>query len=60
MRWTEQTLSSLPIVGGYRLRGESMTRIEVFSDAAFAFSVTMLVISLSTIPQSYSELFGSN
>lgn len=56
MRWTEQTLSSLPLVGGYRLRGVSMTRIEVFSDAAFAFAVTMLVISLSTIPQSYSEL----
>ena len=59
MRWTEQTLSSLPIVGGYRLRGESMTRIEVFSDAAFAFAVTMLVISLSTIPQSYSELLAA-
>jgi uncharacterized membrane protein len=33
-----------------------MTRIEVFSDAAFAFAVTMLVISLSTIPQNYHEL----
>lgn len=33
-----------------------MTRIEVFSDAAFAFAVTMLVISLSSIPQNLSEL----
>lgn len=33
-----------------------MTRIEVFSDAAFAFAVTMLVISLSSIPKNYEEL----
>lgn len=33
-----------------------MTRIEVFSDAAFAFAVTMLVISHSTIPQNFHEL----
>ncbi len=33
-----------------------MTRIEVFSDAAFAFAVTMLVISLSSIPKNYAEL----
>ena len=32
-----------------------MTRIEVFSDAAFAFAVTMLVISLSAIPKNYVE-----
>jgi uncharacterized membrane protein len=56
MRWTDQSLSSLTTKDGYRLRGENMTRIEVFSDAAFAFAVTMLVISLSTIPQNYHEL----
>jgi uncharacterized membrane protein len=56
MSWTEQSLSSLNTEDGYRLRGENMTRIEVFSDAAFAFAVTMLVISLSTIPQNYHEL----
>ena len=33
-----------------------MTRIEVFSDAAFAFAVTMLVVSLSSIPQNFGEL----
>lgn len=33
-----------------------MTRIEVFSDAAFAFAVTMLVISLSSIPRDFPEL----
>ena len=56
MKWTEQRLSSLSEKNGYRLRGEAMTRIEVFSDAAFAFAVTMLVISLSSIPQNYQEL----
>jgi uncharacterized membrane protein len=59
MRWTEQSLSTLNTKDGYRLRGESMTRIEVFSDAAFAFAVTMLVISLSAIPSNYQELLSA-
>ncbi len=33
-----------------------MTRIEVFIDAAFAFAVTMLVISFDRIPQSFEEI----
>lgn len=33
-----------------------MTRIEVFIDAAFAFAVTMLVISFDRIPQSFDEI----
>ena len=36
-----------------------MTRIEVFSDAAFAFAVTLLVISLSSIPQNLDELINA-
>lgn len=59
MRWTEQSLSTLTTKDGYRLRGESMTRIEVFSDAAFAFAVTMLVISLSAIPENYQALLSA-
>lgn len=59
MQWTEQTLLPLPTKDGYRLRGESMTRIEVFSDAAFAFAVTMLVISLSAIPRDFQELIAA-
>ena len=55
MIYTEESLAQLPVKNGFRLRGESMTRIEVFSDAAFAFAVTMLVISLDTIPQNYIE-----
>ena len=33
-----------------------MTRLEVFIDAAFAFAVTMLVISFDNIPRSYDEV----
>ena len=56
MNWTEEELAKLPLRRGFRQRGEAMTRIEIFSDAAFAFAVTMLVISLSAIPKNYSEL----
>lgn len=42
---------------GKIIRGDSMTRIETFVDAAFAFAFTMLVISIDEIPQSPVELF---
>lgn len=38
------------------MRGLEMTRIEVFVDAAFAFAVTMLVISFDAIPTSWPEV----
>jgi len=38
------------------MRGLEMTRIEVFVDAAFAFAVTMLVISFDAIPSNYAEV----
>ena len=41
---------------GRLLRGEQMTRIETFVDAAFAFAFTMLVISIDQIPRSPAEL----
>jgi hypothetical protein len=34
-------LDSLPRRRGFRLRGIQMTRLETFTDAAFAFAVTM-------------------
>lgn len=56
MHWTEEQLAELPVRKGFRQRGEAMTRIEIFSDAAFAFAVTMLVVLWSDLPGSYSEL----
>lgn len=49
-------LSELPRRGGFRLRGLDMTRIETFTDAAFAFAVTLLVISIDHVPTSLPEL----
>ena len=37
---------------GFVERGQTVTRLEAFVDAAFAFSVTLLVISLDSIPSS--------
>lgn len=53
---TEEFLSSCRREDGRILRGENMTRIETFVDAAFAFAFTMLVISIDEIPDSIQEL----
>tara|TARA_R110002167_G_scaffold8206_1_gene38041 strand:+ start:3554 stop:4309 length:756 start_codon:yes stop_codon:yes gene_type:complete len=39
----------------FTMRGENMTRIETFVAASFAFAITMMVISLGTIPASITE-----
>ncbi len=52
----EKFLESCPRVKGFRMRGAEMTRIEVFVDAAFAFAVTMLVISFDAIPNTFDEM----
>lgn len=54
----EQFIEQCPVENGFRLRGEAMTRIEVFVDAAFAFAVTMLVISIDQTPRSVQELMA--
>jgi uncharacterized membrane protein len=41
---------------GFRERGGEVTRIEAFVDAAFAFALTMLVISVGTIPDTMPRL----
>ena len=43
---------------GFKLRGENMTRMEVFVDASFAFAVTMLIISIDQIPSNIPELIA--
>ena len=41
---------------GFRERGTNVTRLEAFVDAAFAFAVTMVVISVGSVPRSVVEL----
>lgn len=53
---TQKFVDGCPLEGGFRMRGLEMTRTEVFVDAAFAFAVTMLVISFDAIPTSYDEM----
>lgn len=40
---------------GFRLRGGEVKRIETFSDAVFAFAVTLLIVSLE-VPKTFEEL----
>lgn len=51
------SIESLPLVGDFRQRGLEMTRLETFTDAAFAFAVTLLVIGGGdAIPRSFDEM----
>jgi len=50
------TATEFPMEHGTRLRGLAMTRIETFADAAFAFAVTLLVISVDDVPRSFDEM----
>ena len=43
--FTPALLATLPVKDGFRLRGLDMTRIETFTDAAFAFALTLLIIA---------------
>jgi len=52
-------LEALPRLGGFRLRGVEMTRLETFIDAAFAFVITMLVIAAQQIPDDIEALLAA-
>jgi uncharacterized membrane protein len=41
---------------GFLERGADVTRLEAFVDAAFAFALTMLAISVGTVPHGMAEL----
>lgn len=56
MQWSVEQLATLPREGGFRLRGQQVTRLETFVDAAFAFALTLLVIFFETLPGSFEEL----
>ncbi len=43
-------------IGYFYNRGADTTRLETFVDAAFAFALTLLVISFDAVPSSYEEL----
>ncbi len=59
MTWSADRLAELPVEDGFRLRGQQMTRLETFVDAAFAFALTLLVISVDAIPSSYTEMVAA-
>jgi len=53
-----QRLDELPVRGHFRMRGMAATRIETFTDAAFAFALTLLVLT-ADIPANYGELIAT-
>ncbi|HET8899987.1 MAG TPA: TMEM175 family protein [Rhodanobacteraceae bacterium] len=44
---------------GFRIRGAEPTRVEAFVDAAFAFAVTLLVVSVGSVPNSVPQLIDA-
>ena len=42
----------------FRFRGDEVKRIEAFSDAVFAFAVTLLIVSLE-VPKTFEELLAT-
>lgn len=53
-------LRSLPLVNGFRQRGTETTRLEAFTDAAFAFAVTLLVVGgADSIPRDFDAMIGA-
>ena len=58
-QWTETELDRLTVESEFRLRGLDVTRLDTFIDAAFAFVLTLLVISFDEIPSTYAEMLAA-
>jgi len=58
-QWTTTELDSLTVEDRFRLRGLEATRLDTFIDAAFAFVLTLLVISFDEIPSSYADMLAA-
>ena len=58
-RWTDKELDGLTVENQFRLRGLEVTRLDTFVDAAFAFVLTLLVISFDDIPSDIPELLAA-
>ena len=52
----EERLHGLEKSGHFYHRGRDTTRLEAFVDAAFAFALTLLVISFDAVPRNFEEL----
>ena len=46
------------IVGGFRMRGREVTRLEGFSDAVCGFALTLLVFSFD-VPRTFDNLMNA-
>jgi uncharacterized membrane protein len=53
------SVSPLRLPDGFIERGANVTRLEAFVDAAFAFAVTLLVISLNAVPDSIPAMIDA-
>jgi len=58
-RWTDKELDDLTVENQIRLRGLEVTRLDTFVDAAFAFVLTLLVISFDDIPSDIPEMLAA-
>lgn len=58
-QWSESELNHLTVEKGFRLRGLETTRLDTFIDAAFAFVLTLLVISFDELPANYEEMVAA-
>ena len=52
-------MDGIAVEDQFRLRGLEVTRLDTFIDAAFAFVLTLLIISFDEIPSTYADLLAA-